>query len=985
MPDAPTTPNGTTSYGYDSTQTFTTQTTLPTPSSGVQLATSASYDQQSGVPLSTTGLNPGQTKQILLYDPLLRPFQLSQPNGSVIYYNYEGTNQLGVGQQTGSGQYADTETLYDAYGRKSRVAVANGQSTNPWYQIDYCYDFTGLLQFQSLPYQGNGWGTPKQCSGFGTSYVYDALGRVTSTTNADGTASRQYNGRAVETTDINGVQRIAQYDPLGRISAVCEVSSSTLQGDSPQACGTDMGGTGFLTTYAYNLVNHTTTITQGAQTRIFTTDSAGRTISTTEPERGTTTYSYGYNGTGLQVARTRPRANQTNPSVTTTSTTQYDAVGRPVSITFNDGTQGFGWGYDYSQNWPDFTQNNVKGMMSEASRFIGSSWAAELFSYDSMGRIAEMNECLPSACGNVAYDKQLPYTYDLTGNLTSAGDGAGTTTSYTYSTASEVTSISSSLSGPTYPSALVSNVQNTPAGPQSYYLGNGLTQWDNYDSLNRLNGRWICIGAPAAACPAQAYGFGANWKGTRLESSADDVTTGGWGTSYGYDEFNRLTSAVLFGGSEAFSYGYDRYGNRWSQTVTQGSGPSPSYTFNKANNQISGYTYDAAGNMTFDGTYTYTYDAEGNIAQVNNGSTVVAVYSYNSLNQRVRVDRGSAATEYVFNASGQRVSTWDGHSLAQIQGQSYWGSRPVAFYSGGSLHFQHQDWEGTERVRTSYSGSTEGSYTSLPWGDAYSANGTDNDPYHFATLDHDSESSTEHAQYRQYSSTQGGWMSPDPYDGSYHVTNPQSLNRYAYVRNSPLGSIDPLGLDGCSVSGTNWYEQDGDGDPTGDPVYTTFTDIVCFVGGGGGGGATGASGGGEGSSAPNNLTPPNPCLFQGNAMSPGQYAAAGAGAAALGPVPFLAISGAGFPRGSYLDAQPQASGNVFQRAAYGNYSFGVYMASAGVPYAATMATANAFAMFSHYTAKNGPMDSTYTNLPNANVVNITNGFNAARNGTTCHR
>lgn len=137
--------------------------------------------------------------------------------------------------------------------------------------------------------------------------------------------------------------------------------------------------------------------------------------------------------------------------------------------------------------------------------------------------------------------------------------------------------------------------------------------------------------------------------------------------------------------------------------------------------------------------------------------------------------------------------------------------------------------------------------------------------------------------------------------------------------------------------------------------------------------------------APSNLVPPNPCQFQGNAMSPGQYAAAGAGAAALGPVPFLAISGAGFPRGNYLDAQPKASGNVFQRAAYGNYSFGVYMASAGVPYAVTMQTANAFAMFSTYTAKNGPMDSTYTNLPNANVQNITNGFNAARNGTPCHR
>ena len=82
--------------------------------------------------------------------------------------------------------------------------------------------------------------------------------------------------------------------------------------------------------------------------------------------------------------------------------------------------------------------------------------------------------------------------------------------------ASEVTSISSSLSGPTDPSALVSNVQNIPAGPQSYYFGNGLSQWNAYDSLNRLGGGWVCIGAPAPACSLQAYGFYATWKGSRL-------------------------------------------------------------------------------------------------------------------------------------------------------------------------------------------------------------------------------------------------------------------------------------------------------------------------------------------------------------------------------------------------------------------------------------------------------------------------------------
>src|ERR1700722_16179089 len=57
--------------------------------------------------------------------------------------------------------------------------------------------------------------------------------------------------------------------------------------------------------------------------------------------------------------------------------------------------------------------------------------------------------------------------------------------------------------------------------------------------------------------------------------------------------------------------------------------------------QVSRRCYDKYESITalpatYDGTYTYTYDAEGNITQVNSGSTVVAVYSYNSLNQRVR-------------------------------------------------------------------------------------------------------------------------------------------------------------------------------------------------------------------------------------------------------------------------------------------------------------------------------------------------------------
>jgi RHS repeat-associated protein len=49
--------------------------------------------------------------------------------------------------------------------------------------------------------------------------------------------------------------------------------------------------------------------------------------------------------------------------------------------------------------------------------------------------------------------------------------------------------------------------------------------------------------------------------------------------------------------------------------------------------------------------------------------------------------------------------------------------------------------------------------------------------------------------FRYYVPEQGRWLTPDPLAGD--VTNPQSLNRYAYVRNNPTTLIDPLGLD-CS-------------------------------------------------------------------------------------------------------------------------------------------------------------------------------------------
>jgi RHS repeat-associated protein len=221
---------------------------------------------------------------------------------------------------------------------------------------------------------------------------------------------------------------------------------------------------------------------------------------------------------------------------------------------------------------------------------------------------------------------------------------------------------------------------------------------------------------------------------------------------------------------------------------------------------MSGYSYDAAGNMTSDGLHTYTYDANGNVIAVDGGNT--ATYLYNALNQRVEVEQpGSDSEGFVYNIEGQHVSGWDMSTGGWSVGWVHWGNRQVAIYKNSVTYFDQPDWEDTERMRTKYDGSVDGTFASLPFGDGYTVtSGEDIDPRHFAMLDRDVNDNG-HVMFREYSSMTGRWMSSDPYSGSYNIYNPQSFNRYAYVLNNPTSLIDPLGLQSLcgSYDGTPLY------------------------------------------------------------------------------------------------------------------------------------------------------------------------------------
>lgn len=132
------------------------------------------------------------------------------------------------------------------------------------------------------------------------------------------------------------------------------------------------------------------------------------------------------------------------------------------------------------------------------------------------------------------------------------------------------------------------------------------------------------------------------------------------------------------------------------------------------------------------------------------------MYSYDSLNRRVRIQRGGGQLfEFAFDRNGKRASVWNAANSSLASALAYLDGTPVAFRSSGSLHFQHQDYLGTQRLRTSANGAVESTFTSGPFGDAYASSAPDLDWSHFAGTDWDAESNTQHAQFRQYSSIQG--------------------------------------------------------------------------------------------------------------------------------------------------------------------------------------------------------------------------------------
>jgi len=219
--------------------------------------------------------------------------------------------------------------------------------------------------------------------------------------------------------------------------------------------------------------------------------------------------------------------------------------------------------------------------------------------------------------------------------------------------------------------------------------------------------------------------------------------------------------------------------------------------------------YDAAGNLlntgSGSGTYSYTWDAEGRMATVGSpAGTTVATYMYNALGQRVeRSGSGvpSSPLYEVYDAFGNLALVTSNSTMEEsLIGL---GGRMFAKYTPSGTFFLHADALGATFYATDWTGKNWPQAALYdPWGQRWvmwtGGYGTIDDRY-AGMQERDSESWLDPTPNRMYASSYGRWFTPDPLGGD--VTNPQSLNRYAYVLNNPMTLTDPTGLNPCPTIG----------------------------------------------------------------------------------------------------------------------------------------------------------------------------------------
>jgi RHS repeat-associated protein len=412
--------------------------------------------------------------------------------------------------------------------------------------------------------------------------------------------------------------------------------------------------------------------------------------------------------------------------------------------------------------------------------------------------------------------KSTLYTYNLDGSIATLVYPSVRTITYTPSGAARSLSAIDTANSINYATA----AHYAPQGALSS-LANGANLISTLYYSNRLQPCRISVkntGTAPATCTDAATGnvldfsynfsLGASDNGnvTAITNNRDTTRS----QSFTYDSLNRISvgeTTSTFATSPAHCWGeqfaYDAWGN-----LSTISGASSAYTgctqeslsvTPANNNQVSGFCYDAAGNLLAQSAPpcpapTYNYNAENQMTL-----TAGVTYTYDGDGKRVKKSSGKL---YWYGMGSDPLDETDlvgNTNNASFNKYIFFAGKRIARRDfSNNVNYYFADHLGTARVVASATGTVLDDSDFYPFGGERVYANSSPQNYKFTGKERDTESGNDYFGARYYASSVGRFLSPDwsakimpvPYA---KLGDPQTLNLYAYVQNNPLTRFDPDG------------------------------------------------------------------------------------------------------------------------------------------------------------------------------------------------
>ena len=768
----------------------------------------------------------------------------TDPLGRETSYSYatNGIDLLEVRQTTGSlndllASYADytsghqAETMTDAAGETTMftynaagqiLTVTNALSETTTYAYDtdgYLTSVTGPVTGATTTYVYDDYGRVESVTDSDSYEVlieYDALDRPTEITYPDSTTELITYDKldAVTHRDREGKITRTFYDALRRVVAVRDPLGRTI---TQQWCGCGsleklIDAKGQSTSWERDV--------QGRVTREIRADGAtdtdyayettiSRLKTLTDPKGQITTYSYAADDRVLQMAFTNETIS--TPDVSFTYETNYP---RPSTMADGTGTTTYtykapgtpGAGQVASVDGP-LTNDTIAMTYDDLGRMIArlvNGYGISSLEFDALDRLTEeTNELGTFGYGYDGHTRRVE-TVTYPNGQTSSYSYFGNSGDRRLQTIHHQTSAPATLSKFDYTYSADGNILTW-----RQQAGSDAVMWDyGYDAAEQLT-RAVKKSTDSTPSILKRYAYAYDAAGNRTLEQIDDAVVGA-----SHNNLNRLTSqqpngVIRVAGtvSEAATLTIqDKSATMSSGGAFDGTAviPSGTSTFTVSatdtNNNVTSktyevenagstktFTYDANGNLTFDGTRTFQWDARNQLVAVESGN-YRSEFTYDGLQRRVQIvekENGTITSEVKLVWCDIKICeerSADGTTVLR---------RPYALgeqVSGVKTFFSH-DHLGSIREVTDSGTSLAARYAFDPFGRRTLTSGADVTRIGFTGHRWHATSVTWLAQYRAYDETVGRWASEDP------LKFDEGVNFFAYVASNPINYIDLKGLE----------------------------------------------------------------------------------------------------------------------------------------------------------------------------------------------